>query len=145
MKFAHPDCIVINFCGDGAFGMTMQEMDTAIRHNLPVINIINNDGGWGMCKAGQLFLFGEEACDGIDQDFGPIDYAAVAKGFGCYGERVESVEEIRPAIERALNSGKPAVLDVIVEPVPHPMFGMMAAVVLQGCKMPPPKGMPPQP
>ena len=144
LKLAHPDRMVLNFCGDGGFGMTMQEMDTAVRHNLAVVNIINNDGGWGMCKAGQLFLFGGEACNGIDQEFGPVDYAAVAKGFGCYGERVESVEEIRPALKRALDSGRPAVLDVKVQPVPHPMFGVMAAVILQGCQMPAPAGPPPQ-
>ena len=144
LKLAYPDRMVLNFCGDGGFGMTMQEMDTAMRHNLGVVNIINNDGGWGMCKAGQLFLYGGEACSGIDQDFGPVDYAVVARGFGCHGERVESVEEIRPALQRALDSGRPAVLDVRVQPVPHPMFGVMAAVVLQGCQMPPPAGPPPQ-
>ena len=143
LKLAHPERPVVNFCGDGAFGMTIAELDTAVRHKLSVVNVVNNDGGWGMCKTGQLFLYGPEACDGVDQDFGPLDYAAIARGFGAYGERVESVAEIRPALERAFASGGPAVLDVLVQPVPQPMFGVMAAVVLQGCEMPLPAGAPP--
>jgi acetolactate synthase-1/2/3 large subunit len=143
LKLAHPDRLVLNFCGDGGFGMTLQELDTAARHGLSVINVVNNDGGWGMCKAGQLMLYGPEGCDRIDQDFGNADYAAIARGFGCYGETVEQVEDIRPALERAIDSGGPAVLDVKVQPVFHPMFGVMAAVVLQDCRMPQPAGPPP--
>ncbi len=143
LKLAHPDRPVVNFCGDGAFGMTLAELDTAVRHKLSVVNIVNNDGGWGMCKGGQLFLYGPEACDGIDQDFGAPDYAAIARGFGAYGERVTAVSEIGPALDRAFASGGPAVLDVLVQPVPQPMFGVMAAVVLQGCEMPEPAGAPP--
>ncbi len=142
-KLAFPDRPVVNFCGDGGFGLTLQELDTAVRHNLAVVNVINNDGGWGMCKAGQLALYGEKALDGIDQDFGPLDYAAIAKGFGCYSERVEAPSEIRPALERAFQSGKPAVLDVRVQLVPHPMFAILAAVVFQGCQLPLPGGPPP--
>ena len=144
LELAHPDRLVVNYCGDGGFGMTLQELDTAVRHRLPVLNIVNNDGGWGMCKAGQFILYGPDACTGIDQDFGTVDYAAIARGFGAYGEQVERVEDILPAIERALGSGLPAVLDVRVQPVPHPMFGVMAAVVLQGCQFPAPAGGPPQ-
>lgn len=143
LKLSHPDRLVVNFCGDGGFGMTLQELDTAARHRLPVVNIVNNDGGWGMCKSGQFLLYGPSGCDGIDQDFGEVDYAAVARGFGCYGETVERVEDIKPAIERAIASGLPAVLDVRVEPVFHPNFGLMAAVLLQDCDFPPPQGMPP--
>ena len=54
LKLAHRNGLVVNFCGDGGFGMTLPELDTAARHGLTVVNIINNDGGWGMCKAGQL-------------------------------------------------------------------------------------------
>lgn len=142
-KLAFPDRPVVNFCGDGGFGLTLQELDTAVRHNLAVVHVINNDSGWGMCKAGQLALYGENALVGIDQDFAPLDYAAIAGGFGCYAERVESPSEIKPALERAFQSGKPAVLDVRVQLVPHPMFGILAAVVFQGCDLPLPAGPPP--
>jgi thiamine pyrophosphate-dependent acetolactate synthase large subunit-like protein len=142
-KLAFPERPVVNFCGDGAFGLTLQELDTAARHGLPVVNVINNDGGWGMCKAGQLALFGDTALEGIDQDFSGANYAEIAKGFGCYGERVERPLEIKPALERAFKSGKPAVLDVKAQLVPHPMFGVMAQVVFQGVPLSPPSGPPP--
>jgi len=142
-KLAFPERPVVNFCGDGAFGLTLQELDTAARHGLPVVNVINNDGGWGMCKAGQLALFGDKALEGIDQDFSGVDYAEIAKSFGCYGERVERPLEIKPAFERAFKSGKPAVLDVKVQLVPHPMFGVMAQVVFQGVPLSLPSGPPP--
>jgi len=131
-KLAFPERPVVNFCGDGAFGLTLQELDTAVRHNLPVIHVINNDGGWGMCKAGQLAFYGDKALEGIDQDFSSADYAEIAKGFGCYGERVKDPNDIRPALTRAFESGKPAVLNVDTQLLPHPMFGIMAQVVFQG-------------
>jgi thiamine pyrophosphate-dependent acetolactate synthase large subunit-like protein len=143
-KLAFPNRPVLNFCGDGAFGLTLQELDTAVRHRLPVVHVINNDGGWGMCKAGAWALYGEKANDGIDQDFSSADYAEIAKGFGCYGERVENPRDIKPALDRAFNSGKPAVLDVKTQLVPHPMFGVMAQVVFQGVPLSIPGGPPPE-
>ncbi|MBN2125578.1 MAG: thiamine pyrophosphate-binding protein [Deltaproteobacteria bacterium] len=142
-KLAFPERPVVNFCGDGAFGLTLQELDTAARHNLPVVHVINNDGGWGMCKAGQLAFYGDRALEGMDQDFSSADYAEIAKGFGCYGERVEDPREIRPALERALGSGRPSVLNVKTQLVPHPMFGVMAQVVFQGVPLSMPEGPPP--
>ena len=142
-KLAFPERPVVNFCGDGAFGLTLQELDTAVRHKLSVVHVINNDGGWGMCKAGQLALYGGQALDGIDQDFSLADYAAIAKDFGCHGERVESPLEIKPALMRAFESGKPAVLDVATQMLPHPMFGVMAQVVFQGVPLSMPEGPPP--
>ena len=88
-------------------------------------------------------MFGDKALEGIDQDFSGANYAEIAKGFGCYGERVERPLEIKAALERAFKSGKPAVLDVKVQPVPHPMFGVMAQVVFQGVPLSLPSGPPP--
>ncbi|MBN1832444.1 MAG: thiamine pyrophosphate-binding protein [Deltaproteobacteria bacterium] len=144
IKLAFPDRPVVNFCGDGAFGLTLQELDTAVRHKLPVVHVVNNDGGWGMCKAGAWALYGEKANDGIDQDFSPADYAEIAKGFGCYGERVINPRYIKPALERAFKSGKPGVLNVATQLVPHPMFGVMAQVVFQGVPLSMPGGPPPE-
>ena len=142
-KLAFPQRPVVNFCGDGAFGMTLQELETAARHNLSVVHVINNDRGWGMCKAGQMAFYGENANDGIDQELTSANYAEIARGFSCYGERVENPADIRPALERAFESGKPAVLDVATQMVPHPMFGVMAQVVFQGVPLSMPAGPPP--
>lgn len=144
LKLAFPERPVVNFCGDGAFGLTLQELDTAVRHKLPVVHVINNDGGWGMCKAGQLALYGDQALDGIDQDFSGADYAEIARGFGCHGERVENLQDIRPALDRAFKAGKPAVLDIKTQLTPHPMFGIMAQVVFQGIPLSMPDGPPPE-
>ena len=97
-----------------------------------------------MCKAGQLALYGDKALEGIDQDFSSADYAEIAKGFGCYGERVERPGDIRPALKRAFESERPAVLDVITQPVPHPMFAIMAQVVFHGVPLSMPGGPPPE-
>jgi acetolactate synthase-1/2/3 large subunit len=96
-----------------------------------------------MCKAGQLAFYGENANDGIDQELTSSNYAEIARGFGCYGERVENAADIRPALERAFESGKPAVLDVATQMVPHPVFGVMAQVVFQGVPLSMPAGPPP--
>lgn len=136
LKIAFPNRQVVNVTGDGAFGFTLQELDTALRHGLNVVHVIHNDGAWGMCKFGQEILFG--SADRLDQVFGRTDYAQIAKGFGCYGETVEEPNEIKPALRRALDSGKPAVLDIKVRFIPHPAFQIMPSVVFQGCDVPRP-------
>jgi acetolactate synthase-1/2/3 large subunit len=108
-KFAHPDKPVINICGDGSFLFNVQDLDTAVRYKLPIINIIGNNGCWGMIKSGQKYNWGKRYCD---TEIEGTDYAQIAKGFGCYAETVEKPEDIQPALERAVNSGLPAVIDV---------------------------------
>jgi thiamine pyrophosphate-dependent acetolactate synthase large subunit-like protein len=124
LKLQHPSKPVFNITGDGSFGFTMNELDTARRYHLPVITLIHNNAAWGIIRAGQKkqfdFEFGTSLAD--------TDYAAIAKGFGCYGERVTKPEEVSPAIARAQASGLPAVLDCHTRFVPHPagpMFGSM--------------------
>ncbi|MBO0689688.1 MAG: thiamine pyrophosphate-binding protein, partial [Candidatus Dormibacteraeota bacterium] len=104
-KAAKPDTQVIVLHGDGSFGINGLEVDTAVRHNLPVITIVSNNGGW---TAKDKFKVGR------DLGFGPYD--EMAKTFGCYGERVEDPAAIRPALQRAQESGKPALINVITDP-----------------------------
>ena len=103
-KVALPDSQVIVLHGDGSFGINGFELDTAVRHDLPVITVISNNGGW---TALDSFKAG--------RDLGFSRYHDVASGFGCYAERVEEPDEIRPALERAKASGKPALLNVITD------------------------------
>jgi thiamine pyrophosphate-dependent acetolactate synthase large subunit-like protein len=124
LKLQHPSKPVFNITGDGSFGFTMNELDTARRYHLPVITLIHNNAAWGIIRAGQKkqfnFEFGTSLAD--------TDYSAIAKGFGCYGERVTKPAEVSPAIARAQASGLPAVLDCLTRFVPHPagpMFGSM--------------------
>jgi acetolactate synthase-1/2/3 large subunit len=103
-KMAKPDTQVIVLSGDGSFGMNGMEMDTAIRHNIPIMVVVSNNGGWA-------------AVGGMaGRDLGFTRYDKMCEVFGCHGEYVEKPDEIRPALERAAASGKPSVVNVITDP-----------------------------
>lgn len=104
-KVAKPNTQVIVLSGDGSFGMNGMEIDTMVRHNIPALIVISNNGGW----AGQGVMT-------AGRDLGFSRYDEMAKVFGAHGEFVEKPEDIRPALERAAASGKPAVVNVIVDP-----------------------------
>jgi len=111
-KLARPDLPVCCITGDGSFGLNAMEMETARRECAPIIVIIANDQAWGMIKGAQKLCYGERYC-GVD--FGESRYDQLAESLGCYGERVTEPAQIRPALQRAMDSGLPAVLDVIVD------------------------------
>jgi acetolactate synthase-1/2/3 large subunit len=113
-RVASPEDTVICVTGDGAFGIGAMEMDTAIRHDLPFICVIGNDGQWGMIERAQKDLFGEDRVVAAALPDRP--YEEMVAALGGYGERVEDPEEIRPALERARESGRPACLNVILDP-----------------------------
>ncbi len=116
-KSAHPERNVFLICGDGAFGLTAVEMDTALRHNLPVVAVIVNDGAWGMIKAAQIGMYGKDRQ--VASELGHVRYDKWVEGFGGHGELVEKPADIRPALKRALASGKPACVNVICKTVPR--------------------------
>ncbi|TFG07938.1 MAG: thiamine pyrophosphate-binding protein [Promethearchaeota archaeon] len=109
VKMAKPDKPVVCISGDGSFMFNVQELDTLVRLNLPVIIVIANNCAWGMIKSVQKGVFNKRYCD---VDFPPTNYAEIAKGFGCYGEKVDTPEDLRAALQRAFDSNKPAVIDV---------------------------------
>ncbi len=109
VKIAKPDKIVVCITGDGSFMFTVQELETAVRLDLPIIVIIGNNCAWGMIKSNQKLNLGKRYCD---VDFPPINYAEIARGFGCYVEKISKPEDIKPALQRAIDSKKPAVIDV---------------------------------
>ncbi|TFF93450.1 MAG: thiamine pyrophosphate-binding protein [Promethearchaeota archaeon] len=108
-QMANPDKLVVCLSGDGSFMFNVQDLDTAVRENLPIIIVIANNCSWGMIKSNQKVNFSKRYCD---VDFPSTNYAEIAKGFGCYGEKVEKPEDIKPALQRAIDSGKPSVIDV---------------------------------
>ncbi|MFX1356655.1 MAG: thiamine pyrophosphate-binding protein [Promethearchaeota archaeon] len=110
-KLANPDKPVVCINGDGSFLFNVQELETAVRLNLPIIIIIGNNCAWGMLKTYQKNNLKRRYCD---VDLPSINYAELAKGFGCYGEKVEKPEDIKPALKRAIASKKPAVIDVSI-------------------------------
>ncbi len=131
-KLAHPDRPVICITGDGALGCTVQELETAARYGLNIVLIVFNDSHWGMYKP-----FGEIL---QNPNFGTkltqVDFAKVAEGFGCYGQSVVSLEALPKAFAKAMNAGKPAVINVAVEYTPHPMDFMWPSIILHGFQFP---------
>ncbi len=124
LKLAHPDRAVFNITGDGSFGFTLQELDTARRHRLPVITLIHNNEAWGIIRAGQRKQFDFEFATGLEG----TDHAAIARGFGCHGETVTRADEVAAAIDRAVASGLPAVIDCRTRFVPHPSMPAFASM-----------------
>lgn len=109
-KLAKPDRQVITIQGDGSFLINVQDLATAIQYKLPIICCVGNNAAWGMIKSGQKLFLKKRYIDvDFDQSF---NYAEIAKGFGCYGETVTDPAEIQPALKRAVESKKPAVLDI---------------------------------
>jgi acetolactate synthase-1/2/3 large subunit len=113
-KAACPDKTVVLINGDGSFGLNAMEFDTAVRHDLPFICVINNDGAWGMIKHGQEIRYGSEGVCGTE--LGRVHYEKVAEALGGYGELVEKDKDIVPAVQRAVESGKPACINVMTDP-----------------------------
>ncbi|MGJ7509689.1 thiamine pyrophosphate-binding protein [Variovorax sp. GT1P44] len=124
LQLQHPARPVVHITGDGSFGFTLNELDTARRAKLPVLTIVHNNAAWGIIRAGQKAQLDFEFATSLDG----TDYAAIARGFGCFGEVVARAEDVAPAMARALASGLPAVLDCHTRFVPHPAspnFGSM--------------------
>jgi acetolactate synthase-1/2/3 large subunit len=113
-KLAHPDQPVLLLTGDGSIGLNFTEFDTATRHDLPVTVVINNDQAWGMCKHEQMVRLGSERV--IGTELGLLHYERAAEPFGVHSEYVDTAEGIRPAIDRAIASGRPACVNVITDP-----------------------------
>ncbi len=107
-KIARPDKQVLLLSGDGAFGFNAMEFDTMVRHNIPVVCIIGNDGAWGQIKQGQIARGGEI----VATELSISRYDKMVEGLGGYGEFVENPADIRPALERAFASGLPACINV---------------------------------
>jgi acetolactate synthase-1/2/3 large subunit len=104
-KIAMPDKLVLVLHGDGSFGLNALEMDTALRHQVPVVCVVSNNGGWtgrDRYKAGR--------------ELGFTRYDAMTAALGCHPEHVEDPTDIRPALERAVASGKPSVINVVTDP-----------------------------
>jgi acetolactate synthase I/II/III large subunit len=115
---ASPGRPSIAFLGDGTFGFHGMEFDTAVRHNLPIIAVVGNDAAWAAEKHRQVAIYGEDRV--IASDLLPTRYDELVRALGGYGELVERPEDIGPAFQRALDSGKPACLNVMVASVPSP-------------------------
>jgi acetolactate synthase-1/2/3 large subunit len=118
-KLAHPDKEILCYYGDGAFGMTAFDMETANRFGAPYIAVIGNNSAMNQIRYGQLAKYGEERGD-IGNKLGDVPFSKFAEMLGGYGEEVRDPAEIAPALQRAreavLSDGRSAVVNIWVDP-----------------------------
>ena len=123
-KVANPDKTVINIAGDGCFRMNMNEIATAVRYNIPVVQVVINNHVLGMVRQWQTLFYEERYSATILND--AVDFVKLAEAMGAEGIRVTKKEELAPALERALSLGKPVVLDCMID-CDDKVFPMVAA------------------
>ena len=112
-QVAHPNRRVVCIVGDGAAGLNVQEFDTMVRHNLPVVTVVLNNKAWGMCLHGQQSMYGNNRL--VVTTLGDGRYEQVAEAFGGYGAYVEDVADVRDAVKAALASNRPACINIITD------------------------------
>jgi thiamine pyrophosphate-dependent acetolactate synthase large subunit-like protein len=123
LALLEPGRPVIDITGDGAFGFSVAELDTAVRYGIAAVHVIHDNQAWGVIAQSQKRLHFE-----LGTSLEGTDYAAIARGFGAHGERIVSPGEVAGALERALAAGGPAVIDARVRFDHHPgmpRFGAM--------------------
>ncbi|WP_026487694.1 biosynthetic-type acetolactate synthase large subunit [Butyrivibrio sp. XBB1001] len=112
-KVGNPDKQVINIAGDGCFRMNMNELATASRYNLPIIEIVINNSVLGMVRQWQTLFYEQHYSQTVFKD--KVDYCKVAEGLGCLAIRVTKKSEVVPALKKALKSKVPVLIDCIIE------------------------------
>ena len=112
-KMGNPDKICINIGGDGCFRMNLNELATASRYNIPIIQIVINNHVLGMVRQWQTLFYGERYSQTVFDD--KVDFVMVSKGLGCEAIRVTQKEEFAPALEKAIALGKPTVIECIIK------------------------------
>jgi acetolactate synthase I/II/III large subunit len=112
-KLAHPDRQVCLLLGDGAFGFAGLEFDTFVRHGLPIVGVMGNNGIWALEKHPMEFLYGYSVAAELQPE---CRYDEVVRALGGHAELVSTPGELRPALERAFASGKPALVNVLTDP-----------------------------
>ena len=112
-RTANPDKTVINIAGDGCFRMNMNEIATAVRYNIPVIEVVINNHVLGMVRQWQTLFYGKRYSQTILND--AVDFVKLAEAMGAEGIRVTKKEEVAPALERAISLGRPVVIDCVID------------------------------
>jgi acetolactate synthase-1/2/3 large subunit len=109
--FGGPIVVVM---GDGAFGLNGMDVDTLVRFGVPAVLVVGNDGAWGEIRIPQVGIYGPEG--EVATRLAPSRYDRITEVFGGHAEHVERPEQLRPALERSLAAGGPAVVNVMLDP-----------------------------
>ncbi len=123
-KLGRPDKICINIAGDGCFRMNMNELATASRYHIPIIQVVINNHVLGMVRQWQTLFYGKRYSQTVLQD--QVDFCMVAKGLGCEAIRVTRKEEVAPALEKAIAMNMPVLIECVI-PEDDKVFPMVPA------------------
>jgi acetolactate synthase-1/2/3 large subunit len=124
-KRAFPDNPVVIVTGDGSVGFHIQEFETMVRHDLPIITIVLNNQAWGMSWHGQMKMYGKNRT--VMTKLDDSNYEQVCTAFGGEGVRANTMAELREAVENALAAGVPTCINVATDPwVVEPTMGMLS-------------------
>ena len=112
-KMGRPEKTVINIAGDGCFRMNMNELATAARYNIPIIEVVINNHVLGMVRQWQTLFYDERYSATVLND--GVDFVKVAEALGAAGIRVSALAELRPALEKAIAMGRPVLIDCQID------------------------------
>lgn len=112
-KYGNPHQTVFNIAGDGCFRMNMNELATASRYNVPIIEVVINNKVLGMVRQWQTLFYGERYSNTILDD--KVDFCKVAEGLGCKAIKVTTKEEVAPAIKEAMATDGPVLIEVVID------------------------------
>ena len=112
-QVGQPDKICINIAGDGCFRMNMNELATASRYNIPIIQVVINNHVLGMVRQWQTLFYGKRYSQTVLND--KVDFCKVAEGLGCTAIRVTTKEEVAPAIEKAISLNAPVLIECMIQ------------------------------
>jgi acetolactate synthase-1/2/3 large subunit len=112
-KLAHPSRQVVLLLGDGAFGFSAMEFDTLARHGVNVVGVMGNNGIWGLEKNPMELIYGYSVAADLRPE---TRYDQVVEALGCHGELVRTPAELGPALRRAFEAGRPALVNVLTDP-----------------------------
>ena len=117
LQLANPGKPVVLITGDGSLGFYLAELDTAVRHRLPIVVIVGNDAGWGLERELQSLVMAEGS---VACELRPTRYDIIMQGFGGAGETVDTLDQVRPAVARAFAAGVPYCINVNIRGVRSP-------------------------
>ncbi len=123
-KVGQRDKTVVNIAGDGCFRMNMNELATASRYNIPIIEVVINNGVLGMVRQWQTLFYGKRYSQTILED--AVDYCKVAEGLGCAAFKITDMSQAEETIRKAVELKKPALIEVVI-PKDDKVFPMVPA------------------
>jgi acetolactate synthase-1/2/3 large subunit len=126
-KLLRPDQRVVLIAGDGALGLNAMELETAVRFKLPLVCVVGNDGGWGQIRNPQLSFYGEARA--VATSLPATRFDLLAEALGARGALVTEPDDIRPALDKAIDSGEVWCINVLLDPAAYRKTGTVSMAI----------------